>query len=249
MAVDGWTDAVTPVLVANRVLGTSGYAEYQRRPLRERRQWLLSQLVVKDAVRLRLSQDGAGDVFPIEIGVTDGQGGQPRVHGWAQRPLPGYLVSVASAGKFTVAMARAASAGARDDGPGVGIVIMSVDLATNGARHCELGADERAVLESVSRDSGEQENIWVTRFMASKEAAAKAAGMTGGEAACTITGADAGYVGVNAADHHYQVGYRELGDPGDILPGQYVVAWTWGPGRVPDYEGSEEHHELVGHEL
>jgi hypothetical protein len=73
--------------------------------------------------------------------------------------------------------------------------------------------------------------------------------MTSGEAACTITGADAGHVGVNAAGRHYQVGYREFGVPGDILPGQYVVAWTWGPGRVPDYEGSEEHHGLVGHEL
>ena len=249
MAADGWADAATPALIAGQTLGASGYDQYQRQPLRDRRQWLLRQLAVKDAVRLRLRRDGVEDVFPIEIGVTDGQGGQPRVHGWAQRPLPGYRVSVASAGKFAVAMARTASAGARDDGPGVGIVIMSRDLATNGARHCELGADERVILESASRDSGEQENTWVTRFMASKEAAAKATGMTSGEAACTITGADAGYVGVNAADHHYQVGYREFGDPGDILPGQYVVAWTWGPGRVPDYEGSEEHHGLVGHEL
>jgi hypothetical protein len=248
VAVDAWADAMTPVLIANQALGAAGYAQYERRPLRDRRQWLLSQLAVKDAVRLQLHHDGAEDVFPIEIAVTDGQDGQPSVQGWAGRPLPSYQVSVAVAGQVAVAMAREAPAAERDDGPGVGIVIMSAGPLASGTRHWALSADERAILGSASKDSGEQESIWLTRFMASKEAAAKATGATSAEAA-VITGAAPGYVRVDAAGHSCFVGYRELGgDPSDILPGQYVVAWTWGPGRSPDYQGSEQDHELVSHE-
>jgi acyl transferase domain-containing protein len=248
VAVDGWTDAITPVLIANQALGASGYARYERRPLRGRRQWLLSQLAVKDAVRLQLRRNGVEDVFPIEITVADGQDGQPRVRGWAQRPLPSYHVSVASAGKMAVAMARAASADEHEDGPGVGISIISMDLFMNGTRQSVLSAGERTILESVTKDSREQENVWLTRFMASKKAAAKAAGAAGDEDACTITGAESGQISIYAAGHHYQIGYRELHDPGEIPPGEYVVAWTWGPGRAPDYQGNEEHHGSVGHE-
>jgi hypothetical protein len=249
VAADTWADAMTPVLIANQALGAAGYAEYERRPLRDRRQWLLSQLAVKDAVRLQLHRDGVEDVFPIEIAVTDGPDGQPGVQGWAGRPLPGYQVSVAVAGQVAVAMAREASAADRDDGPGVGIAIMSADPHASGTRHWALSADERAILETASKDSGEQESTWLTRFIASKEAAAKATGATSAEGAAVITGAAPGHVRVDAAGHSCSVGYRELGHPSDILPGQYVVAWTWGPGRSPDYQGSEHDHELVSHEL
>jgi hypothetical protein len=240
---------MTPVLIANQALGAAGYAQYERRPLRDRRQWLLTRLAVKDAVRLQLRRHGDGDVFPIEIAVTDGPDGQPRVQGWAGRPLPGHHVSAATAGRLTVALARAAAAGEHEDGPGVGIAITSADRAASGDRPWPLSAGERAILGSAAHDCGEPESIWLARFIASKEAAAKAAGATSDEAACAITGAEAGQVRVDAAGHSYQVGYREIGDPSDLPPGQYVVAWTWGPGRSPDYQGSEQDHELVSREL
>jgi hypothetical protein len=249
VAVDAWSDAITPMLIANQALGTGGYAQYERQPLRGRRQWLLGRLAVKDAVRQQLRQVGVEDVFPIEVGVTDGPDGQPLVHGWAERPLPRYHVSVAWAGKITVAMARTTSADEQEGGPGVGISVARADPAVVGARRPSLSADEHAILELLAAGSGKQENLWLARFLASKAAVAKASGPTGDDAACVITGAEQGWLSISAACRRYQVGYREFEDPGETPPGQYVVAWTWGPGRIINYQGSEEQHESFSHEL
>ena len=247
MAVDGWSDAMTPMLIANQALGAGGYAQYEQQPLRDRRRWLLSRLTVKDAVRLHLRREGVEDVFPIEIGVTDGPDGRPRVDGWAGRPLPDHHVSVAGAGKITVAMARAVAPGERLDGPGVGISVVRADPSVEGAR--TLSASERALLDLATADTGEPELLWLTRFSAAKEAAARAYGPAGDEAAGTIVGADPGQIRVEAAGRHYQVGHRDIDDPGEVPPARYVVAWTWGAGRDPDGRESEEQHGIVSREL
>jgi acyl transferase domain-containing protein len=241
MAVDTWTDAITPMLIANSALGTRGYAQYERQPLRGRRQWLLSRLAIKDAVRLRLREDGAGDVFPVEVEVADDQDGQPHVRGWAGRGLTGYRVSAACVGKRAVALARPGGLGherSEESGEqgtgGTGIVIAQVDNAADDARQSALSDGEIAILRSVTMDSGERETSWAGRFQAAKNAAVKASGPHCDEAKCTIVAAVPGCISVEAAGHLYLVGYREFDDPGGPPPCQYIVTWTWGPGVQPD---------------
>ncbi len=251
-AADTWTDAITPMLIANHALGTRGYAQYERQVLRSRRQWLLSRLAIKDAVRLQLRRAGVADVFPIEVEVADGPDGQPQVRGWAGRALPGYRVSVACAGKRAVALARPSGhrlghPGERDElgTPGAGIVIAQAGNAEEGAWRSALSDDELAVLRSVIPDSSEQGTVWPRRFLAAKKAAVKASGPGCDEAACTIVAAAPGRISIRAAGHLYLVGYREFDDPGEPLPGQYVAAWTWGPGTKPDGRESESRNESL----
>lgn len=141
-AVDLWSDAMSVMLIANQTLGAAGHAEYERQPLRDRRPWLLTRLAVKDAVRLHLRDVGTKNVFPIEVAVTDGVDGRPEVSGWVGRPLDGYRVSAARAGKMAVALAA-------PGGPGVGISIVKVNEA-DGAEAARFAAAR----EAVSRAAG-----------------------------------------------------------------------------------------------
>jgi acyl transferase domain-containing protein len=235
VAAGCWADAMTPIFIANRALGTRGYEEYERQPLPCRMEWLLTRLAIKDAVRHQLWREGARNVFPIEVGVTEDRDGRPRVHGWAGRVLPSYDVSVAHAGKLAVAIARATPDHNRADGTGVGIAIAEPPTAPPAAAGSgsAVSGPEQAVLDAAAADSGEHQSLWLARFLAGKKAVAKASG-AGRDCPCTITAATPGLLRGQVADRAYQVGYREIENPAGSSPPQYVVAWTWGLGMTPD---------------
>ncbi|GAA2583404.1 beta-ketoacyl synthase N-terminal-like domain-containing protein [Actinomadura fulvescens] len=67
-----WTDAASRELVMRRYLTAAERAEYAGLPGRERQDWLLGRMAVKDAVRHALWARGAGPIFPAEVAVTGG---------------------------------------------------------------------------------------------------------------------------------------------------------------------------------
>jgi hypothetical protein len=74
-----WRSTATRELVMRRYLNQSERDHYETLTPKDQRNWLLGRIAVKDAVRDWLWARGAGEIFPIEIAVTDGADGQPEV--------------------------------------------------------------------------------------------------------------------------------------------------------------------------
>jgi acyl transferase domain-containing protein len=72
---EGWPDSATRELIMRSYLNAGERARYHQLNLAEQRRWLLGRIVVKDAVRRRLWDDGAGPIYPAELTVEDAEGG------------------------------------------------------------------------------------------------------------------------------------------------------------------------------
>jgi hypothetical protein len=136
-------------------------------------------------------------------------------------------------------MARATPDRNGKDGTGVGIAIaeLAAPPPADGSRSA-LSGPEQAVLDAVAAVSGEDQNLWLARFLAGKKAAAEASG-AGRDCPCTVTAATPGLLRARVADRVYRVGYREIENPGGSAPPQYVVAWTWGLGMTQDGQAED----------
>jgi phosphopantetheinyl transferase len=211
-----WPDPATRELIMRRYLSAAERADYQRHNPRAARQWLLGRIAVKDAVRQRLWDAGAGPVFPIEVTVSNDPSGRPRVAGpFTEAPE----VSLAHTGSLAAALVGNLGCSSR-----VGIDIELITDRDERTVAAILTDTECRLLEALSPSVAERPS-WVTRFWAAKEAVAKAAG-----------------TGLGGRAHRFAVervdGDRLLVAAGDGTPGRwvqtdvgaepepYAVAWT-----------------------
>ena len=141
------------------------------------------------------------EVFPIEVSVSDGADGRPQVRGWAGLTIPGYQISSATARHLGVAIARPA---AHRGVPGAGIGVAEIGGDPKLAPLPDLSGPELAVLDQVLLDRALQHGafqlgafqygavgdaagpaaerlVWLARFAAAREAAAKALGTAGAD--------------------------------------------------------------------
>ncbi|QFU91556.1 beta-ketoacyl synthase N-terminal-like domain-containing protein [Amycolatopsis sp. YIM 10] len=95
-----WPDLASRELIMRNHLGRAERADYDRVPPREKRQWLLRRIAIKDAVRWWLWNRGEGELFPAEIQVT----GENTISGAHGRVLPPLTVGAACHGTTAVAM-------------------------------------------------------------------------------------------------------------------------------------------------
>jgi acyl transferase domain-containing protein len=241
VSFDYWPDPASQNSIVTLVLGADGYAEYERQPVVRRKGWLLSRLAVKDVVRYHLwDQDPDREVFPIEVSVSDGADGRPQVRGWAGLTVPGYQISAAAARHLGVAIARPA---AQRGVPGAGIGVAEIGGDPKLAPLPALSAPELAVLDQVLLDGAFQLGafqygavgdaagpaaervVWLARFAAAKEAAAKALG-AGAASPPVVTAATSSAITVQGPDGRFEVSYRDISTPPEITPRRYAVAWT-----------------------
>ncbi|MDQ3404732.1 MAG: polyketide synthase dehydratase domain-containing protein [Actinomycetota bacterium] len=102
LVTEAWPDLASREIMARHYLGAQEWARYEARPPRERRQWLLGRMAVKDAVRQHLWDNGCGPVFPVELVVSDDW----VVTGRHGRIVPDLDVAVAGEGAVAVAIVR-----------------------------------------------------------------------------------------------------------------------------------------------
>jgi phosphopantetheinyl transferase (holo-ACP synthase) len=150
--VEHWRAAASRELMMRRYLGERERAVHDELGPRGRRGWLLGRIAIKDAVRMHRWQQGDGEIFPVEIEVTNAPSGRPLVSG-------GLHVSVAH--KDDVAVAIVAE---RE----VGIDLERIEAHGDGFAQIAYTAGELAL--------GDGSDEWRTRLWAAKEAAAKAHG-------------------------------------------------------------------------
>ncbi|GLY00747.1 hypothetical protein Acsp01_11260 [Actinoplanes sp. NBRC 101535] len=229
LAYEYWTDLVTRGMAARGILGADGGREYEGKPPATRKQWLLGRIAVKDAVRFRQWEAGHTDVYPIELTVTNEPNGRPRVAVRENRGLRPCDVSLAHCADLGVAIARPYGPGDDPDGPGVGIDAAEITPVDDSTIRLACGDAEIALLGRLSADGGR--DLWFTRFWAAKEAAAKAegTGLGGRPRDFAVTGSGVDGLTVRVGGRTYTVAHREVGNPPDLPPRRYTVAWTWGP--------------------
>ncbi|WP_431936131.1 beta-ketoacyl synthase N-terminal-like domain-containing protein [Micromonospora sp. RP3T] len=235
MAFDCWTDLVTRGMAARGILGGAGYAEYERRPAKTRKQWMLGRIAAKDAVRARLWEDGHTDIYPIELTVGNDPDGRPWVRGRPGRDLGDCDVSLAHCAEIGVAIARRRAPGAAAGGPGVGIDVAEVTDHPESTLTFALTHAELSLMSSLAGTDAGARRLWFTRFWAAKEAVAKAegTGLDGSPRRFRVYSATDTGLTVHIGGRAYRVGHRLVTNPEDLPPRRYVVAWTWGPEPAP----------------
>ncbi|WP_432897198.1 beta-ketoacyl synthase N-terminal-like domain-containing protein [Micromonospora matsumotoense] len=235
MAFDCWTDLVTRGMAARGILGGAAYAEYERHPAKNRKQWMLGRIAAKDAVRARLWEDGHTDIYPIELTVGNDPDGRPWVRGRPGRGLGDCDVSLAHCAEIGVAIARRRAPDAVPGGPGVGIDVAEVTDHPESTFTFALTPAELTLLTSLAGTDAEARRLWFTRFWAAKEAVAKAegTGLDGSPRRFRVYSATDVGMTVQIGGRAYRVGHRDVANPEDLPPRRYVVAWTWGPEPAP----------------
>ncbi|MEV6929358.1 beta-ketoacyl synthase N-terminal-like domain-containing protein [Dactylosporangium sp. NPDC051485] len=234
VAFDRWPDLVTRGLAARGILGAAGAAEYERRPPKARKQWLLGRIAVQDAVRFQLWDDGHTDVYPIELPVRNDPNGRPRVHPRAGRGYRECVVSLAHVAEIAVGIARPRVPGTPPDAPGVGIDVAEITDCTDTTIAFAMSDAERRLLLESAAATGEDQHVWFARFWTAKEAAAKAegTGLAGDPKRFAVVAATPAALTVTVAGRVYLVAHREISNPEDLPTRRYVVGWTWGPEPV-----------------
>jgi hypothetical protein len=108
-----WHALASRELYVQRYTGHEEYAEYERLPATARRAWFLELVAVKDAVRGRLWDLGAGPLYPAEIRVHRDASGGCRVTGQHGLDVPDLDIAVGHHGTVAVALVRPAGSGPR----------------------------------------------------------------------------------------------------------------------------------------
>lgn len=156
---ESWRTAASRYFIARLYLGSEELDQYQAKPVAAQRAWLLGRVVVKDAVRTLLWERGYGEIFPIQIQVSNDGAGRPLVTG----PWDGDI-RVSLAHKETIGVAVMA------EGADPGIDVEKVEPRDAAFLRAAFQESEIALLPTGDRDE------WVTRLWVAKEAVAKARG-------------------------------------------------------------------------
>jgi phosphopantetheinyl transferase len=214
---DRWPDPATRELFMRRYLSAAERTDYQRRTPRAARQWLLGRIAVKDAVRQRLWDAGAGPTFPIEVTVSNDSSGRPHVAGPFDDPPQ---VSLAHTGSLAAALVG----GPSRYSPGVGIDIEQITHRDDRTVAAILTDAECRLLDARCSSVAERPS-WVTRFLAAKEAVAKAVGtgFGGRPHQFTVQRIDGDRLLVAAGEGARS---RWVQTEVGIEPEPYAVAWT-----------------------
>ena len=201
-----WSDVASRELIMRNHLGRAERDDYEKAPLRGRRQWLLGRIAAKDAVRTWLWDNGSGPLFPAEVTIGNDANGKPFVRG----ELPAIELSLAHSADLAVAMARP---------EGCGIDIEEVVERAPGAVFIALGNAERALLGSLT-----PRPLWFARFWAAKEAAAKAdgTGLDGAPRRFVVTAAHEDHIDITVDGRTRRVDCTTVEHGGRT----FVVAWT-----------------------
>lgn len=217
---EGWPDSASRDVVMRRFLGQDERHDYDARNPNVQRTWLLGRIAAKDAVRHLLWCEGAGPIFPVEVGIANDADGRPRA---TLPPLergsdaPDVRISIAHTAGLGVAVAAV--------GADVGIDIERIEPRPETFEAATLSKKERKRLDDVlpregnpNRDAARDREL--TRWWAAKEAAAKAAG-TG------MGGRPKDFKVEKVRGERLRIGDRwvatRLVQEGDDT---YVVAWT-----------------------
>ncbi|HVW40859.1 MAG TPA: acyltransferase domain-containing protein, partial [Amycolatopsis sp.] len=104
LVFDRWPGLASRDLYLRKYLSAAERADYERLPAPARRHWLLGRIAIKDAVRTRLWDDGAGDIFPAEVLVRDDENDHPVVSGCHGLRLPECDVAAAHCREVAVAV-------------------------------------------------------------------------------------------------------------------------------------------------
>lgn len=124
-----------------------------------KKEWLISRVAVKDAVRALLTREKQSPCFPIEFEVRSDEVKKPYVYG----PLTeGIHISIAHKGTDAVGIARLNRA--------AGIDIEQIEERNQGFYDLAFSETELALL------NGRDKNEWGTRFWVAKEAYGKSLG-------------------------------------------------------------------------
>ncbi len=142
-------------------------------PEDRRREWLLGRVVVKEAIRRLLVQQGCQDIWPADIDIIADKNGQPEVYGpWLKEPGWRPLISLShSHGNIAAFAVRA------DNVIGVGIDIEKEKQVDESVKKMILDVDEQLYLTELSKDDAQRFlfSVWCAR-----EAVVKCKGGMGG---------------------------------------------------------------------
>jgi acyl transferase domain-containing protein len=202
-------DLPTRELIVRVAVGAAGYADYERQPIRERGQWLLSRVAAIDAVRFAMWADGAGDVYPSQVRAADHGPGRVQAIVTLPHLRREYAVAYASCAEAAVGMAEPCPPGtpARSGKIGIGIVEVTEDL-TSTAGPATSQAIVQAAADAVARAEGRKPSPEPGR--------------------CTVEAMSEDAVTIRGENRSYLVGYRGLRNIAGLPPRRYVVAWTKG---------------------
>jgi malonyl CoA-acyl carrier protein transacylase len=103
-AAERWPSLASREFYLRKYLCAAEQAEYEACAPTARRQWLLRRIVIKDAVRGRLWDDGFGPLFPAELLVHEDVAGHYSVSGVGGLVVPDLDVSVDSSHEYGVAL-------------------------------------------------------------------------------------------------------------------------------------------------
>jgi phosphopantetheinyl transferase len=129
-------------------------------PPKKKKEWIISRIAAKDAVRTLLSREKGQQLYPIEFSIRSDEKGKPYPHG---KDMPGISISLAH--KYTDAVAIASL-----DGP-IGIDIEMIEDRSEDFAALALHPEEMALI--AGRDRPE----WITRCWVAKEAYGKYLGL------------------------------------------------------------------------
>lgn len=133
----------------------------------KKREWLISRVAVKDAVRSLLIRSGREPVYPIEFEIRSEETGRPFVDGQMTK---GIQLSIAHKKNIAVAIARY--------GKSVGIDIEEIRDQGSGFNEMAFSPFELKLIESnllprVNPDEGNAFSEWIARCWVAKEAYGK----------------------------------------------------------------------------
>ncbi|HEV7976183.1 beta-ketoacyl synthase N-terminal-like domain-containing protein [Amycolatopsis sp.] len=214
-----WPDLATRDLIMRNQLGGVEREQYDRRPPRGKRQWLLGRIAAKDAARHWLWKSGEGELYPAEIQVRNDESGRPFLTGAHGRVLPELTVSIAHRAEVGVAIVR--------PGP-CGIDVEEIVEHPVDTYAAACGPDELALLADQAEASGERDAVWFARFWTAKEAVAKllGTGLRGAPEKFEVIGAEAERLTVRVGGREHLVRCAAIGNPPGLVTREYIVAWT-----------------------
>ena len=157
---DTYRAAPTREQLFRRYLGAPERAEYEALSPRSQRSWLNGRIAAKDAVRALLRTEGVATMFPVEIRISNGPGGEPRATAPGGRDV---RISLAHKGEHAVAMASF-------DRP-VGVDLETVAPRPSGFEQTAFTPAELSLI-----GPGDDRDEWLARLWTAKEAAGKRAG-------------------------------------------------------------------------
>ncbi|MCG8919373.1 acyltransferase domain-containing protein [Actinokineospora sp. PR83] len=160
-ADERWASLASREFYLRKYLGAAERAEYERCPPRERREWLLGRIVLKDAVRGRLWDTGFGPLFPAEVEIATGADGGLVARGRQGLELPALDLAVATCRELGVAVV--ADPGTR---PVVAVVEVTGDPATAEAAALAQAGPGRATTEIVGSPPGLPDRRYVVAHTA-----------------------------------------------------------------------------------